>query len=108
MGNGLTAIIVIVVILAAFTFFREGSAGFDADNLAESTLDSGKQAFNTGKNVVNWGVEKFDDDAQETATGKKLIEIGQIPCANNDDCNEFLPLCEDACLCQDLICYKEE
>jgi|TARA_Y100000310_G_C20656374_1_gene802187 hypothetical protein len=107
MANGLGIIAIIVGVLLAMTLFRGGVDELKAEPL-QSTLESGKQVFEAGKNLIEQGTETFNQVQNQQSTEPTPIEVGQIPCANDNDCNEFLSQCEDVCSCVDLICWREE
>jgi len=107
MANAIGIIVIIGAILVAMTFFRDGSDTI-VDSPLQSTIESGKIVFEAGKNIVQQGQQTFNQIQNQENTEPNLIEVGQIPCATDDDCNEFLSQCDDDCLCIDLICWQEE
>lgn len=109
MTNAFGIILIIFVALLAMTFFRDGTDTIKEEPF-QSTVESGKIVFETGKGVVSWGAQQYNSINQDTETSNpetNLIEIGQIPCATDEDCNEFLSQCDDNCQCIDLTCWKE-
>lgn len=110
MANIWVIVLIIVGILVGMTFLRDGTETIKTDPLG-STLESGQIAFNTGKNIVQWGSQQYNNinSANQSNSRKTRIDIGQIPCATNEDCN-LINECNNNCFCdkEQGICYKEE
>ena len=97
MGKGII-ILIIIGIFVVMGIVRDGVDTLKSEPV-QSIWDSSKDIVDAGKNIVN----KFQGDENTTATG--LIEVGQIPCANDADCN-ILPDCEYyLCVCQGGSCF---
>ena len=110
MANILGIIAIIVGVLLLMTFFRDGAEEIKT-NAIGSTMESGQIVFNTGKNIVNWGSQQFNQEQiANTDTSKTRIDIGQIPCATNEDCDLLDACSEIICFCDNVqgVCYKEE
>lgn len=111
MANIWVISLIIVGVLVGMTFFRDGAETIKTDPLG-STLESGQIAFNTGQNIVQWGSQQFNsgENVENINLNKTRIDIGQIPCATNEDC-VLLDACNGiTCFCDNVqgICYKEE
>ncbi len=101
MGSKLMIIVVIIGIFVVMGIVRDGTEGLKESPL-QSIWDSGKTVVSTGANIVN----KFGDN--ETITDSGLIEVGQIPCVTDADCNLLEECKQYKCLCLEESCFLKE
>lgn len=99
--KGLGIILIIIGIFVVMGIVRDGTEGFKSKPI-QSVWDSSKSIVNTGKDIV----DKFKGGEENITSG--LIEVGQIPCATDADCN-LITECQPnyTCVCRDSSCWKE-
>lgn len=95
-------VFIIIGIIVVVAVYQQGWENFKS-SWFQSSIDSTKTIYDTGKNIVDYATQENSTDSTE------LIEVGMIPCKTNEDC-ESLEECKDgACQCySDGICYIEE
>lgn len=111
--NKYMIILIGIVIVGLVAVSQDGLEGVRA-NPTQSTIDSSQTIWDTGKKAVKIGQDAFDkakgtnpsESSTESSEEKILTEIGQIPCATDNDCNEMISECENQCICKEESCWK--
>lgn len=92
--NMLGFILIIALIVVGVAIYNDGWEKFQ-ENPLDSIINGGKKIIDTGKDITS----NLNNETE-------LIEVGKLPCANNEDCN-LLEACENNCTCFDNgVCYQ--
>lgn len=107
MSKLIIGIIIIVGIVFLIAMQQRGWEG-----IKSRPLDSGIQATQTiaekTKDTYDYGRGIYDKFKNNETNNNSLTEVGQIPCSNDDDCNTLLDACENSCICQNDICWRQK
>ena len=102
-------IILAIIIVGVIFLVMMQQRGWEGtkENPLDSTIQASKTIADTGKDAFNKGKEIIENFKNDENNNTNLVEIGQIPCLSNQDCN-ILDECNEDCICQDSICWKND
>jgi len=98
--NKIGFFIIIIVIFAGIMLFQKGIDKVKEEPL-QSTIDTGKSIVGAGKDVI----VKFTSDTPENTS--ELINLGNVPCDTDEECDRIIECADDGCVCTDGECYQD-
>ena len=105
MGVGIKIIVVVIVLIAIVMVVQNGWEGIRAEPF-DSTIQASQTIGNKTIDAFNKGKEIINNFKNNENNNTNLVEIGQIPCNDDSQCNQEIGICENNCICQDSICWK--
>ena len=101
MGNGIIFILIVIGVIVLLAVYQQGGWEGYKSNPADGTIESVKTIGEGIKTNFEKGKELIDKNNQSN-----LTEIGQIPCAINEDCNILTECVGSLCICEGGSCFK--